>query len=395
VPITRNAFERCQKSEPSRSSFAPRKFSAVPIILCAVPIILCACGLTLLLAAFCPAQTVPSTSPSDSTQPAASQAEILAALDREAAAFSPTITLAWDEHREPPLTPKEYADATGFKRFDHHKTFSQDEKVNLTWQSDGHYLLAYRQLFHPSGTDRTILRFNLHFSFDGTTFYLRGANPGEDHSLTRSDFQNEEDSDDDINMDYFAFMGFPLPADPDELQKHQPLRSAVQLLLKSDDTQLIAIEPATIDNHKLVELQLKRGPNSSAVDGDVEDIDSLEGTEFIYLDPARGYAQVRRQHFDANNKLLFQEDSSDFREFPPRGIFLPRSVVVATYDPGKASPNTRLTLAVNTIGFDPLPASSFVLSDSTPGTWIIDHTGPTQHIYIVQKDGTLRPKRTN
>jgi hypothetical protein len=294
-----------------------------------IPTLAWACFVSL-MASFSTGQTLPSTTPTDTTQPVALPPEIADALKHEAAALSPTITVVFDEHWDPPMNAKEYAEATGAKNFDRHVTFTRSEKVRLTWQSDSRYLVASREFFQRSDSDKTILRGNDRNSFDGTTFYLHGINPGEDHSITRTDFQNKSDGD-YINMHYFSVIGLPLPSSAMALQKHMPLRSTILLLLEADDTRLMAVEPVTIDDRRLIRLKIERGPHSAFVDSNAELLTSPEGMEYFYLDPARAYAQVRRESFDARRNLIFQMDCSDFQTLIDRGIFLPRTVISKGY----------------------------------------------------------------
>src|SRR5580658_2075414 len=95
-----------------------------------------------LAAAICGGQTLPSTSPAASTQPVNLPAEIADALKREAAALGPTVTVAFTEHWEPPLNAREYAAISRARNVDRDVTFTHNEKVHLTWQSDGRYLVT-------------------------------------------------------------------------------------------------------------------------------------------------------------------------------------------------------------------------------------------------------------
>ena len=344
-----------------------------------------------MVAGSCAAQIAPQAAPAGSGTSVKLPAEISDALKNEASALSPSVTVAWTEDFQPPLTPKEYADATGNKQFDQTKTFTRQEKMNLTWQSDGHYFLAFHQFFLPSGTDKPIPRFNVRHSFDGTLFYQHGANPGEAHSVIRSDFQDfgAAVAGEYINMDYFQSMGFPLPVTGEELQKLKPLRASILQLIDANDTRLAAVEPVTIDGQNLTRVKIKRGPHSPLIDGDPEDADSHEGEEDFYLDPARAYAQVRLEEFDRAGKLQFRTDCSDFREFRNKGLFLPRTIAAAQFDPA-----AKQTLTVTHMDFNAVPADKFVLSDTQTGTWFIDHLGMKEVTHILQKDGSLKLKKT-
>jgi hypothetical protein len=180
------------------------------------------------------------------------------ALKSETSSLMPTITVIWTEKRDPPLTAVEYGQATGFKRFDHKKTFSQTEKVGVTWQADGCYGQAFQQVFQPSDTDRTIIRFNLRHTFDGKIFYQHSANPNEIHLVERSDFENQAASDEYINMHYFKYMGFPLPSSPKELEHHVPLSSAILLLLAADDTRLTTVDTIKLGDTSVIRLRIER-----------------------------------------------------------------------------------------------------------------------------------------
>ncbi len=356
--------------------------------------------LVALTGGFSAGQTLPSTSPAASTQPVSLPSEIAAALNHEAAALGPTITVEFTENWDPPMKAKDYADATGAKNFDHRATFARSEKVHLTWQSDDRYFVARREFFQRSDSDRVILRANDRNSFDGAIFYSHGINPGEDHSLTRTDFRNKDEGE-DINMQYFSLMGLPLPATADDLQKHAPLRTRILLLLDAEDAILTAVEPVTVDDRNLIRLKIQRGPNSPTIGGDnpfVGDVNpnlpSHQCTEYFYLDPSRAYAQVRWESFAIDGKLLARTDCSDFRALGNRGIYLPHIVVCKDYGGVTDETSLQSTIMLTHIDLNAIPADEFVLTDTMPGTWIVDRFGSSkQQIHIVQQDGSLKLRK--
>ena len=308
------------------------------------------------------------------------------------AGLSPWVTVAWDQVRDPPLTADEYAEETGFKKFNHKNTFIETRHLVFTWNSQGRYIAVHKEHFQPTGTEKIIPRFNLTDTFDGKIFYELGANPGEGHCLTRCDFENEEDA--DIEDDYFNWIGFPLPDDSDSLKYHVPTKPAIVSLLDDGGAKLTAVENLTLNGTPVVRLTLERAANSPEVYPDEDYHFPLDAQvrQYFYLDPRCDWAIIRHDNMDKNGALTFRANCSDFKRIARRGLFLPRTIEVTHVDP-MAAETVHWTLKVDRIDFNAAADGAFVLSDHQKGTWVYDLFGSKKELRVVQADGTLKKRK--
>jgi hypothetical protein len=333
------------------------------------------------------AQTMPASEPTGMLPD-----QIKKALDTEAAALGPSISVQWSGQMDPPLTSDRFKVATGLKKFDRKKTFTQLDDGSTTWCADGRFLSIYNQSFAPSGTNRIIHRFKAEHSYDGKLFYFHTANPGEIHLIGRRDINYEAQHEDDevFDAEYFQDIGLPLPITASQVQRHAPLTPEILQTLSSPDTRLAAVENVQLSGAPAVLLRIIRGPQAARLPGGDED--HVQGTDEFYLDPARGCVQLRHEHRDPDGSLGYRIDSSDIEAFPARSLFLPKTVVASesTWDRREVSTVTE-TITISRVDFTPLPSDRFTLKDSTPGTWVIEHVGSSAKKWIVRKDGSLRP----
>ena len=338
---------------------------------------------------------------------------IRAALQRSAGALAPGITISWTVRRDPPLTAREYAGVAGSQNFDHHKTFTEENRVILTWRvADGHYLESVKTIFHPSESDRRIVRFNMQYSYDGQMFFTHTANPDEVHSLQRIQL-NEEDHDNMLDLGYLNAMDLHPPLTNAELTRHQNFSAGLYSplfdqfskdvdlesgnwitpgllsLLNTHLARLTAIDTITLDpGHPLTRLRLEPAPVTTTT----APTTSMSDVRVFYLDPKYHYALRRFERESVEDgELLFRIDCTDFRPTQNGDLFLPNSVVTTQFDEGE--PIETLTYRLGEILFGEPPDDLFTLNDTTPRTWIIDGFGSHQQVHVVQKDGSLRLRR--
>jgi hypothetical protein len=299
--------------------------------------------------------------------------DIRTALQANAAALAPTITISWNMDRSSTLPPRDYAKAAHIPRNDAVSILNEQQRVKITWQADDHYRQAFDVIpKKPKAAGPP--RFHLIYTYDGQTLFIHTANPDEPRSIERTtaeDYGPEKDTDRPIEIPYFDAIALPLPVRYIDLKKRNPPTSLILDELASD-SRLIAIDPA---DHDLVRLRVTSN-------------DPPE--QRFYLDPKLHYALRRSETLDDHGHLASTTDCTDFQQVPHRDLWLPHTCAISEYADASKNPIITSTYHVTDVSVDLIPPSDFLLNDSTPGTWFFDHYGKNQQIHILQKDGTLR-----
>lgn len=331
--------------------------------------------------------------------------EIREGLEKQAQGMG-KITVRWETAVEPKVTIKEYrrliapdklsgAEATDFA--------SGEEHGELSWQGDGRFVESLRYTVKKKDKPHAV-KDRMRYAFDGKMFYIAGANPEESHSVTRI-YPVEEEGEPAFHASYFEWIGVHLPVQPTEIARgERQAQSWLLMRLDLEGGKLESVEKAVIDGNDVTRVRIREGEGAGennvmgcrSIARNIAVVDEEGCVENYYLDPKMGYAIRRFESFDTDGLLRYQIDFADLTAVKGTELVLPRTCVFSDFVPdgGNGTKLVRkVTMRVKEVDRGKLEDGVFVLKDTTPGTWIIDHYGEQQKIHIVQKDGSLRLKK--
>jgi hypothetical protein len=344
-----------------------------------------------------------STSYAAATASVELPADIRQALEASAQSLAAGQTIEWNMVRSSPMTiaaGKKYISGTPAEV---EQMLRGIVHVAFTSQADLRFLEHVLDKGAKPAGGQGARTEDTKYSFDGTTHFTHVANSGEEHGLswaTQDELQNI-DVDQMFLLDetYFAAFAVSMSTTPKSIGKKRPPRSLILNLLEYG-AQLSNVDQVRSENQNRVRLKIDATDNFSATDigweigifplGVPLDIAST----YYYLDPQNNYDVVRSEHFDASGFKVMQIDCSDYEKVDPRPVSLPKTCVIQQFAPKHNGAIETETITFKSISTKPLPVTSFTLHDNTPGTYIIQHKSTDhQKVFIVQKNGTLKPQR--
>lgn len=311
------------------------------------------------------------------------------ALERNAQAMNP-MTLTWTRQASSP-SPETIFQYMGWPN---DREFYLPVRARHTWQDGKFYTYLnqrhYREPKIVNGQDMN--EFEREVAFDGKTVYdgegvegtkrrgLLGTLSIESLPNILAEKIRKEDPDTALQLEpslYYREIGFWLPMTAGELAAEDRQDSLVLWLLRKG-AELVTVRDEMQAGKPLVRLELKGSEQlAKNIPPPWNHLARRECLYRFYLDPALGYAVLRREELTADGKLGVRSEGSDFIPIDKTGAWLPKHITVHyhTYFANKKGVQEKPLFTDNytldKYDTQRVPDKTFVISyDHAPGMFV-------------------------